>query len=96
MKRIYRYEVPVDDQIHVFDIWSNPVAVGCRSAETVEFWAQAHDDGLALRRAFVVVGTGQPLPETMRRHWGTAVAPGGALVWHLIEVALPALTAPRG
>jgi hypothetical protein len=81
--RIYRYEVPVDDQWHEFDL--GPVlAVGCRQADVVEFWAMHFDNGLTVRRRFIVVGTGHTLPVEASRHIGTAVAPGGQLVWHLM------------
>lgn len=82
--RIFRYEVPVDDQPHTIALSDNPLAVGCRDPRVVEFWAIAHDDAPTLDRTFQVVGTGQMLKD-LRCHWGTAVAPGGALVWHLIE-----------
>lgn len=100
--RIYRYEVPVDDQVHEFRLHGSPLSVGCRKADVVEFWAVHLDDDEMQRvlspgremppRRFRVVGTGHPIPERMPLHdgWryiGTAVAPGGALVWHLIEVA---------
>jgi hypothetical protein len=85
-QRIFRYEVPVDDRRHIIALFSDPVAVDCRNLHVVEFWAIAHDTGLSLDRSFRIVGTGQPLPDNMWRHWGTAIAPGGQLVWHLIEV----------
>lgn len=82
---IYRYEVPVDDQWHEFQLHGDPLAVGCRAIEVVEFWARAYRDGLAgPYRRFMVVGTGHPFPPHLH-YWGTAVAPGGFLVWHLLE-----------
>lgn len=85
-RRIYRYEVPVDDQWHEFALHGAPVAVGCRDPRFVEFWAM-HDDGYdpGPVRRFIVVGTGHPLPARAHRHVGIAVAPGGQLVWHLME-----------
>jgi len=83
--RIFRYEVPVDDQWHEVKLLGNPLAVGCREVAVVEFWARAYDDGsVGYRRRFMVVGTGHPFPSHLR-YWGTAVAPGGSLVWHLLE-----------
>lgn len=86
--RIFRHEVPVDDRAHVFELHGDPLAVACRRTNTVEFWALHDDDGPGLKRWFRVAGTGQPVePRRGRRlHWGTAVAPGGQLVWHLVEV----------
>ena len=89
MRAIFRYEVPVDDQPHSFDLNAGPLAVGCRQVDRVEFWA-IHDDAAtsaySYKRTFIVVGTGHPLPAKVRAVHGTAVAPGGHLVWHLIEV----------
>jgi len=85
--RIFRYEVPVDDQWHEHELLGDPIAVACRDATRVEFWA-IHDDETPLpprRRSFMVVGTGHPLPQEWLHHHGTAVVPGGLLVWHLLE-----------
>ena len=38
-RRMYRYLVPVDDQVHVFTITGDPVAVAGDNT-TVEFWAE--------------------------------------------------------
>ena len=56
--RIYRYEVPVDDAVHTFDLHGDPQAVGCRRDDVVEFWAIHHDDeapGSYISRRFLVV-----------------------------------------
>ena len=78
-QRIYRYEVPVDDQWHAIDMQGGqPLLVGCRKLRTVEFWA-CHDDAEPTYRcSFRVIGTGQQMPENPFYH-GTAVAPGGDL-----------------
>ena len=86
MRRIFRYEVPVDDQPHTIALTAGPISVGCRQANRVEFWAIHDDDALVYQRTFIVVGTGHPLPSNSQTVHGTAVAPGGALVWHLVEV----------
>ena len=87
--RIFRYEVPVDDRWHWIELQGDPLSVDCRFLATVEFWAMHGDSAESRRRAFIVVGTGHELPFLKDgeswRHWGTAVAPGGALVWHLLE-----------
>ena len=86
MKSIYRYEVPVDDGVCVIALSDPPAHVGCRHFATVEFWALHDPDAKVRNYRFRVVGTGHPLPDDMVKYWGTAVAPGGNLVWHLIEV----------
>lgn len=80
-ERIYRYEVPVDDQLHVVEISGDPLFVACRNLTVVEFWARANQ--VVIPRKFVVVGTGHPIPVDVT-YWGTALAPSG-LVWHLME-----------
>lgn len=79
---IYRFEVPVDDQWHQIAACGTPLRVGCRDPRVVEFWAWHRPD--LPPRSLCVFGTGQPIPghATYR---GTTVAPGGALVWHLLE-----------
>jgi hypothetical protein len=82
MKRIYRYEVPVDGDFHA--IACGPVlAVGCRDRNVVEFWAYPKGHGFEVRH-FRVAGTGHVVDDE-EQHVGTAVAPGGDLVWHLVQ-----------
>jgi hypothetical protein len=86
MTRILRYEVPVDDRFHLIRVPRNSVLhVGCRSERAVEFWIREHPTGDEVR-AYQVFGTGQPIPEKTR-YEGTAVAPGGRLVWHLLSAS---------
>jgi hypothetical protein len=84
VKAIYRYEVPVDDLAHRLMVAGPVLAVGCRRPDVVEFWA-LHDSAVTWYRWFQVFGTGQTLPEVVK-YLGTAVAPGGQLVWHLLEM----------
>lgn len=83
MTRILRYEVPVDDQWHTIRC-SFALHVACRQVDTVEFWAFSVTEGTAPMRKFRVFGTGQPLDEKIN-YVGTAIAPGGSLVWHLMS-----------
>ncbi|MFF2864550.1 hypothetical protein ACFVSX_32300 [Streptomyces rubiginosohelvolus] len=85
---IHRYEIPVDDQNHRFTIGRGPLHFACRQDGVVEFWACAPTDSIALLREFTVVGTGHPMP-VGTWHVGTAIAPGGHLVWHILECAIP-------
>lgn len=88
--RILRYEVPVDDQWHMIAIPRGTIGqqavlhVGCRRERLVEFWSR--ESNYAEVRAFRVYGTGQPTPDAAR-YEGTAVAPGGRLVWHLLSAS---------
>ena len=82
---IYRYEIPVDDRWHPLQLSGRIVHVDCRNMHVVEVWA-LHTDGPVVTRHFRAYGTGHPLPPDVQ-HVGTAIAPGGQLVWHLIEIA---------
>ena len=80
---IYRYEIPVDDRWHPLQLSGRIVHVGCRNMHAVEVWA-LHTSGPVETRSFRVYGTGQVIPPGIE-YVGTAIAPGGQLVWHLIE-----------
>lgn len=93
--RIFRYEVPIDDEWHTIEIFGDPLAVFCRYTTTVEFWAA--NSGPRQPRAFIVVGTGHEVPEDSL-YWGSALSPhlhvggvgevsAGRFVWHLLERA---------
>jgi hypothetical protein len=81
---IYRYEVPVDDEWHEFDLTGDVLHVAARQVDTVEFWSLNEPDQLAETCRFRVVGTGH-LVDPNWVHRGTAIAPGGMLVWHLMQ-----------
>ncbi|WP_435610065.1 DUF7352 domain-containing protein [Streptomyces sp. C10-9-1] len=80
--QIFRYEVPVDDQWHAVPGCSTPLHVACRDLRVVEFWAWARPD--LPDRELRVFGTGHAVPD-VAEYRGTALAPGGQLVWHLLE-----------
>lgn len=80
---IHRYEIPVDGEWHRVPGSSPTLHVACRDPYVVEFWAFSNPD--APGREYCVVGTGQPFPDRNVMYGGTAIAPGGSLVWHLIS-----------
>lgn len=80
---VYRHGVPVDGRWHTVGLTGPVVHVGCRQPELVELWALA--GAAPMRpRTFRVFGTGHPLPDDVA-FVGTAIVPGGELVWHLFE-----------
>ncbi len=81
--RVLRYEIPVDDQIHELTLPGGTLHVATRRPDVVEMWCQ--DEGKARLVRLLVVGTGHPWPPGAF-HIGTAIIPGGALVWHLLVV----------
>ena len=82
MLALHRYEVPVDDQWQAISLSGRVVHVDCRNPHVVELWALSGVDTPTVQD-FRVFGTGQPLPSEVE-HVGTALAPGGQLVWHLM------------
>lgn len=84
MKRVFRYEVPVDDRPHTFRLTCNPLHVAAADVSTVEFWAENEGDEYAIERTFRVYGTGHPVPASAK-WWGTTPRMDG-LVWHLYEL----------
>ena len=80
---VCRYDLPVDDQWHELGLSGAVLHVASRHPEVVTLWA-LHSGGPLLPRSFGVFGTGQVLPPDAR-HAGTALAAGGALVWHVFE-----------
>jgi len=86
-RRIFRYEVPIDGKTHEIRLASDPVFIFCRSLLTIEFWVIDRSDGPERSRFFTVIGTGSDMPPN-GTYVGTAVAPDGAYVWHLIEEGL--------
>jgi hypothetical protein len=84
--QILRYEVPVDDQWHMLTLPGPIVHVATRRPEVVEVWATTDGFG-SYEYELRVYGTGQPYPAGNGEvcHVGTAIAPGGGLVWHLMQ-----------
>lgn len=86
MTKIYRYEVPVDGKLHQIKLQGEILSVACRNHHIIEFWAYHFDNPIFERtRTFVVVGTGHEITY-VHEHVGSAIAPSGYLVWHLLEI----------
>lgn len=81
---IHRFEVPVDGEWHTIRLTGGPIFVACREIHVVEFWARSADPKFSVDRIFRVFGTGHAITNPAR-YVGTAIAPGGRLVWHLME-----------
>ncbi|MFF7335400.1 hypothetical protein [Streptomyces sp. NPDC008150] len=88
---IHRVELPIDDRPHGIDLTGVILHVASRRHGYLDVWYQARPaDVDHMRRAFQVVGTGQPIPAHLGAHIagghkGTAITPDGQLVWHLLE-----------
>lgn len=83
-KRMFRYEVPVDDQEHGFTLTGPVRAIG-GTLMYVEFWYE-HDYSATYRQVrFRVFGTGHPVPD-YAVYVGTAPRTPEGLVWHLYQM----------
>jgi hypothetical protein len=83
-RRMFRYVVSVDDEVHIIPLSHSPVAVAAIGPYSVEFWAEHTEGASQGKRTFQVFGTGHPLPDDAR--WiGTCARTEGGLVWHLYE-----------
>lgn len=87
-RTIYRYEVPIDDDVHEVALESDPVHVAVKwdypAPPVMEFWAEAGVRENAEYRYFVIHGTGHQVHER-GVYRGTADRVNG-LVFHLYEV----------
>lgn len=87
--RVLKWDVSVDDRSH-------PIGVGRvlhvaiqYHPDQVQVWTLEDEMTLRSERHVQVFATGQPLPGSTTAHVGTAIAAGGALVWHVFEVIAP-------
>lgn len=92
IRRLLRHRVYVTDQPQVRNIHSDPLhvaaerlGVGDHAPHVVDFWAEGFLEGPGTDRTFLVVGTGQPIPDGAR-YWGTTGRTPDGLVWHLFEL----------
>ncbi len=87
-RRMFRYEVPVDDQPHRIALTSAPRAVAFGLAGMrayVEFWAEHTDQAPEVTWTFQVYGTGHALPDDAE--WvGTCPRDENGLVFHLYRI----------
>lgn len=86
MRTILREEIPVDDEVYTRVLSGPIVHVATRRHHFVEFWWLSDPEAESRARHFFVVGTGHPIERENAEHVGTAIGPGGQLVWHLMEV----------
>jgi hypothetical protein len=88
-RRVFRYQVPIDDQPHMIPLSRPPFSVSAAVHDDtgwfVEFWAEHIGGMVKLGRTFQVFGTGHPLPTAA--HWvATCPRTESGLVFHLYEI----------
>lgn len=81
---IWKITRPVNDRVtFTFPAPAKILHVACEQPTTVSAWAEVDPESAeTIEQAFVIVGTGHPLPER-GEHVATAVAP--PFVWHIYE-----------
>jgi hypothetical protein len=86
-KRIYKYQITVDDVAHV----AMPEEAQILTVQTQDdqpfIWALVDADAEPEERTFFIVGTGNPFPDYADYDYiGTFQQANGLLVWHLFEL----------
>lgn len=89
MKTIFKYEVPIDDQIHTIPLpsYAKVLHVGMQQEGHVTFWAFILTDRPTIDRYYTVVGTGQAIEHGVLQFVGSVF--DGPFVWHLLEITDP-------
>jgi len=84
--RVLKWPLRVDDSVQLIGP-GHVINVDCQSTmDAVMVWTLEPDETPSPTRKVQVIGTGQRLPDESK-HLGSAVTPGGWLVWHVFEVA---------
>jgi hypothetical protein len=74
IKRVYRYEVPVDDDVHMLPAGQVVHVDSRRRADSVEVWVEFPAKGGLPDLPVRVYGTGHDIPDGAL-HLGTALSP---------------------
>ena len=88
-RAVLKWEVPVDDRPHEIG-GGEIVSVACQFPESrpdvVMVWTiESRPELTVPKRVVQVYGTGHPLPNIVTP-LGSAIAVGGGLVWHVMEL----------
>lgn len=86
-RRVLKFKIPVDDSPHEVEFNGRIVHVDCQGnqPDEVVLWVESWTPSVITHtHTFRVFGTGQPIPQR-HDYVGTALALGGALVWHLYQ-----------
>lgn len=91
MKRVYKYEVPIQDQFALqLPVGAQVLTVQTQYGDAPRLWALVDADSAVTElRSFILRGTGHDIEEPVDRliHCGTFQLQDGALVFHVFEVA---------
>ena len=101
MKRIWRYEVPIDDKDHTICLSGYPIHVGLKYTRveddrisftypsSVEFWTENWDINSPRNITYRVFGTGHDIPDHYYYEGTAARCPITGLVFHLYQNTEP-------
>lgn len=89
MRQVWKFPVPVEDHFAVDMPERSRILTVQIQREQPQMWALCPPEGRLERRFFRLAGTGHPIEETDLNYVGTFQLLGGALVFHLFEVAPP-------
>ncbi|MCS5479805.1 hypothetical protein NYP18_09045 [Corynebacterium sp. YIM 101645] len=95
VKAIWKFTIPVTDVVEVemprnarvlpFVQPARPESLVMRS---MHLWAEVYPDAPKIIRRFLVVGTGNPIPDAYPSHWLASVV-DPPFVWHVYEASDP-------
>lgn len=90
MNRVYRFRLQLTDRQALLipgPLRTLSVAPARDGSDDLDLWVEVDPGGPTVRREFLIVGTGNPMPADVGAFVGTAQTHGGQLVWHVFEAA---------
>jgi hypothetical protein len=87
MKTVYKYVLPIDDEVRIeMPAFAEVLSVGVQG-ENVCVWALVDPTIPKLHKTFRIAGTGHPITESEKwKFIGTVFLYGGGLVFHAFEL----------
>ena len=86
MKTIWRYKFSITDEFTLdMPSGSRVLAAFLKANGEPSLWAEVDTNMLLETRKFAVVGTGNPMPQGLKKYISSFESHGGQFVWHLYE-----------
>lgn len=86
MKRVFKFEIPIDDEVVIDMPEGAEVLHFDVQGELPYIWVRVDPDLPEKEYRFRFAGTGHHLEDNVGKHLGSCMMRGGALVWHLFEL----------
>ena len=92
VRTIWKFTVPVTDVVTVSMPRNARVLPFIQPAGlgALNLWAEVYPDAPKVIRRFLVVGTGNPIPDVYPNHWLASVV-DPPFVWHVYEASDPVI-----